>query len=80
MIESPSSSQTAMLLIVTAYARLTLTVHRSQVVVALYRNGLRKAPGRSGLEVRLHVRRGSIGSTVRVLDDEGNLPQDPVWR
>lgn len=41
--------------------------------VALYRNGVRKASGRSGLEVRLNLRRGRIGSTLRVLDNEGNL-------
>ncbi len=41
--------------------------------VAIYQNGVKKAPRRSGLEVRLHVRRGRIGSTIRVLDDEGNL-------
>ncbi len=41
--------------------------------VAIYRNGVRKAPRRSGLEIRLHVLRGRIGSTIRVLDDEGNL-------
>jgi len=36
-------------------------------------NKLAKVPGRAPLRVRLHVRKGIIGSVVRVLDEESAL-------
>jgi len=41
--------------------------------VLILRNGLERAPGHGPLRVRLHVRRGQIGSVVRVIDDRSEL-------
>ncbi|HVR73307.1 MAG TPA: VCBS repeat-containing protein [Planctomycetota bacterium] len=41
--------------------------------VLILRNGLERAPGNGPLRVRLHVRRGLIGSVVRVIDGRSEL-------
>jgi hypothetical protein len=51
---------------------LDLAMNLERRVIVL-ENRLAKTPGRAPLRVRLHVRKGLIGSVVRILDEENAL-------